>query len=214
MDKLNCLCAASENQVLDEVENFDHIPTYGKEHLPKFMTSYHLDGFEQQDELNNPIHVKDTLPTQNMSTNSYQIEQDDDTKQKAPQSINRRSGQKRGNSLVLSRASSVDTCTTVSLSQSFQDEDDEDEDEVSSTTVPTEVVVGHCWKNPFRSTRGADPPKQEHEAYRYLLRMKPDNYICDTDEDDDDLFVGELSYLRPIFISQAVPPPSPIPDMQ
>jgi hypothetical protein len=211
MEKLNCLCA-SENQVLDEVEDFDDISITHDEHLPpkNFMSSYHFDDFEQQDESNNSIHRKDTLPTQNSMSTSYHCQS---RQQKSPQSTttrqSRRLCQKWENSLDSPTSSSADTYTTVSLSQSYLDEeeyDDEDEDDVCHSTATTEV-------NPFRSTtRGADdssPPKHDHEAYLYLLRMKPDNYIRDNDhEDDDDLsFVGQLSYLRPVFFSEAAPPP-------
>lgn len=168
--KLNCLCA-SENQVLDEseVEDFD-------ERSQKSMTSSHFDGFEQEDEDEfDSILCKDsdTFLIQNSSstmTISYQSEHDDDLRE--------RCGCKRVNSMD-SQVSSADTCTTVSLSQSFMhDDDDEEEDEVYST-VTTEVVKN--LQVPFRA-KGSN---HEHKWFRYLLRMKPDNYIREDDTCDD-----------------------------
>jgi hypothetical protein len=193
MNKINCLCA-SENQVLDEVEDFDDISTYDerKDHLQNFMASYHFDGFvEHGDESTNSIHRKDTLPIQNTSSE----QPDEETRQKAPRS-NR--GHKRMNSLD-SHTSSADTYTTVSLSQSFLYDDD---DEVCST------VTKEAAKNlqtPFRSKERTDSNHEEHEAYRYMQRMKPDNYV--REDGDDDLSVGQMSYLPPVFFSEASPPP-------
>jgi hypothetical protein len=177
MDKLNCLCA-SENQVSDEVEDFDDISRYHERkqrlYLEDFMASHHFDGFEQGDESTNSIHRKDTMPMmQNTSLESYESseEKNEEMRQKAPQG-NR--GLKRVNSMN-SQTSSADTCTTVSLSQSFMydDEDNEDDDEVCST-VTTEAAKN--LQTPFRS-KGRTDSNNEHEAYGFLLRMQPDNYI-------------------------------------
>jgi hypothetical protein len=108
-------------------------------------------------------------------------------RQKAPRGKTSR-GHKRVNSLD-SHASSAGTYTTVSLSQSFMYEDDNKDDEVCST-VTTEVVKN--LQSPFRSKRRT-ASNHEQEAYPYLLQMKPYNYI--REDDDNDLSVGQMSYL-------------------
>jgi hypothetical protein len=158
------------------------------------MASCHIDGFEQ-DESTNSIHRKDTLPIQNTSLTSYQSEPNEETRQKAPRSDR---GHKRMNSLH-SRTSSADTNTTVSLSQSFV----YDDDEVCSTV--TKEAVKSC-QTLFRS-KGRMDSNHEHEAYGYLQRMKPDNYV--REDDDDDLSVGKMSCLGPILFSEAFRPPMP-----
>jgi hypothetical protein len=185
MEKINCLCA-SENQVMDEGEDFDDIFTYDerKKNLQNFMASCHFDGFEQEDESTNSIHRKDTLPIQNISLTSYRSEPDEETRQKAPRSDR---GHKRMNSLH-SHTSSADTYTTVSLSQSFMHDDDK-----VCSTVTKEAVKN--LQTLFRS-KGRTDNNHEHEAYRYLQRMKPDNYV--REDDDDNLSVGQMSFLGPV----------------
>jgi hypothetical protein len=203
MDKLNCLCA-SENQVVDESDViFASSQT--------FMASYDFDDFEQEDEFDS-ILCKDTntFLTRNSSstiTISYQSEPDDDLPR----------GCKRVNSMD-SHASFADTCTTVSLSQSLMhddddEDDDEDEDDEVYSTVTTEGVKN--LQIPFRS-KGSnhehesfrylkrmtpDNYNHEHESFQYLQRLKPDNYIRD-DDGDGNLSVGKKSCLRPFFFSQ------------
>jgi hypothetical protein len=157
MAKLNCLCA-SENQVSDDVEDFDDTSAYHERrqrlYLENFMASHHFDGFEQGDESTHSIHGKDTTPME---------KQDEETRQRAPQG-------NRGLKRVYS-TSSVDTCTTVSLSQSFMHDDDE-----VCSTVPTEDVKILQKGTPFRSKRRTNS-KHEHEAYRHMQRMRSVNYI-------------------------------------
>ena len=77
-----------------------------------------------------------------------------------------------------------------------------DDDEVCST-VTKEAVKN--FQTPFQS-KERTASNQEHEAYRYLQRMKPDNYV--REDDDDDLSVGQMGYyLPPVFFSEAFPPP-------
>jgi hypothetical protein len=177
-DKLNCLCA-SENQVVvsddDDVEDFDdtisayyHKRKQGRLYRENFMASYHFDGFEQGDESIHSIHRKDTMPMQNTSLMSYESEeQDEETRQEAPRVGNR--GHKRVSSMDSHTTSSADTCTTVSLSQSFMYDDDE-----VCSAVTTEEVKN--LQSPFRC-KGRTDSNHEHEAYRYMQRMKSDNYI-------------------------------------
>jgi hypothetical protein len=77
----------------------------------------------------------------------------------------------------------------------------DDDDEVYST-VTKEAVKN--LQTPFRS-KERTASNHEHKAYRYLQRMKPDNYV--REDDDDDLSVGQMSYLPPVFFSEAFPPP-------
>jgi hypothetical protein len=175
MDKLNCLCA-SENQVSDEGGDFDDISAYHERKqglcIKNFMASYNFDGFEQGDESTHSIHHrKDTLPMQNISLMSYESgEQDEETRQKAPRG--NRGLNKRVNSMDSHTASSADTYTTMSLSQSLM-YDDDDDDEVCSTVTTEEV---NNLQTPFRS-KGRTDSNHDHEAYRYMQRMKPANYI-------------------------------------
>jgi hypothetical protein len=90
-----------------------------------------------------------------------------------------------------------DTYTTISMSHSMEfllDADDEDEEELvlgrTASTVSTELV-SHCFR---RSTSDGEsvektpepsyPEEDSNDPHRFLLRMKPQNYLHD-DEDDD-----------------------------
>jgi hypothetical protein len=99
-----------------------------------------------------------------------------------------------------SHASSADTCTTVSLSQSLMHDDDDAEDDLYMT-VTTELVKN--LQIPFRSQAS----NHAHESFQYLQRMKPYNYIRDDDGDgdgdsDSNLSVGKKSCLQPFFFSE------------
>jgi hypothetical protein len=192
MDQLNCLCA-SENQVLDEVEDFDDISTYQETmkqrlYLENFMTSYHFDGFEQgDDESTNSLRLKDTPPALPMMPNNtpltsldFASEQDVETRQEVPRG-NR--GHKRVNSMDSQHISlAADTCTTVSLSQSFMyDHDENDHDKVCSIVTyddeDDDEVCSTVTTDAFQSKGRTDSNHDELEEFRFLLRMKPDNYI-------------------------------------
>jgi len=76
---------------------------------------------------------------------------------------------------IRSPLSRTDTNTTVSMDQSLRDHDEDNAWEVSST-VTTEAI-SHC----FRRSR-SDDAHGDGGAYRMLLRMQPQNYVCDTEE--------------------------------
>jgi hypothetical protein len=77
-----------------------------------------------------------------------------------------------------------DTYTTVSMSQSYMwDEGDEDEDDMH-TLVPTDSVFRRDETQESSSLSPIPFTAKTHEAYEYLLRMKPQNYIHKTSSDD------------------------------
>merc|ERR1712183_520460 len=83
----------------------------------------------------------------------------------------------------------ADTYTTVSLSQSYMwDEDDDDEDEILSPA--DSVFRRESGRNTSPSSSQRSSPSsftsKTHEAYKYLLRMKPQNYIHRTSSEEED----------------------------
>ena len=91
-------------------------------------------------------------------------------------------------------ATAIDIIPTSSTQMALEDSDCEDGDWDASSTTTTEVV-SHC-QNPFRErfspARGEhrmnpeDSSPNNNEAYRYLKRMSPHNYVHEDDSSDDD----------------------------
>jgi hypothetical protein len=105
----------------------------------------------------------------------------------------------------------ADTYTTVSMSMSYQEED--------KRSVASTEAINNCFR---KSNLTTAPPRSSvkqqhtkkidaHEAYGYLLRMKPKNYL----QDDDDSECMGVSYRRQSFYfedesSESLPPSMPI----
>lgn len=109
---------------------------------------------------------------------------------------------------------SADTYTTVSMSHSYSammwDDDDEEEEDISSDYIlsPVDSVFRKDEDMEEASVERDGPPScspssspfptssniatKTHEAYQYLLRMKPQNYLHGSGSSSEDLSGGEL----------------------
>jgi hypothetical protein len=106
--------------------------------------------------------------------------------------------------------SSSDTYTTVSMSTSQSSRDDDDDDCRSTTSTDACLQLFRPKRKHSSSPSSPSSPSSlksganEHESYRYLLRMKPQNYIRDGDDDT----IG-FQQLRPAYRNDCLPPSLP-----
>ena len=82
------------------------------------------------------------------------------------------------------------TCTTVSMSDSFDELTDDEEEEISLSS--TEEI-----SRLFRQKETQLRTEDEHEAYRYMLRMKPQNYLRSESSECGLTYGGLHNHLRP-----------------
>lgn len=109
---------------------------------------------------------------------------------------------------------SADTYTTVSMSHSYSammwDDDDDEEEDISSDYIlsPVDSVFRKdehmeeasmerdgppsCSPSSSPFPMSSDIATKTHEAYQYLLRMKPQNYLHGSGSSSEDLSGGEL----------------------
>jgi hypothetical protein len=79
-----------------------------------------------------------------------------------------------------------DTYTTVSMSQSYMWDDDEEDEEGEYCMSPAESVFRRSESDASASPSAPSFSEKTHEAYNFLLRMKPQNYIQGSSSDDCD----------------------------
>lgn len=199
MDKLSFACefgrCISLDDVRDDISEFDQVSTYDERKerqnnmIRKHFASYDLPGDLEDNDSFIRRKQTDSFSLRRIAPcNSFLEEEDDDASREQAPMENTTSR----DSLTVSVHKTIlhpppispsNTHTTVSLTQSMERDDAGFYFEKDDDSVATTEIVSHL----FRPKRKLPESNDDHEAYRYryLFRMKPQNYIHSSHDEEN-----------------------------